>query len=352
MVNSLNQASEGIEVHRSNASKMIELLKNDDSINDQLKIIRKDEFVIIPIKKNFNQTRISTEIQFKLVHSEFPEKNLKPRSIQEYLRKILPANIHSDLPSAFEQIGDIAVIDIKDEMIPFTGAIADAILLVHSSVKRVYRKSSKVDGVLRLRGLILIGGKENTTTIHIEYNLKICVDISKVYFSPRLSTEHRRIAEMVQEDEAVLDMFGGAAPFALHIAQLKKCNITSIDINPHAEELIKKSIKLNHHLKGNIAIMTGDVEKIGLEMKSQNKLFDRIIMNHPSKAVEYLPIADNLVKTGGFIYLYIFAPFDTLESSCIEAVNAFLPNADITDIHQVRQSSPSEWHVCITIRKA
>ena len=336
------------QTHKSNASEAIAYLKNLDLINSDLKITHVGDQVIIPLLE-FPQ-KIELDFPFELVKHKFVNKENKAQSISQYLQKKIPEVLHMELPTAFDQIGDIAVIDLKDNMRPFASIIGEAILSVHNSVSSVYRKSSKVDGILRLRGIDLIAGVDNTQTIHKEYGLRIFVDISKIYFSPRLATEHRRIALMVKKYETILDMFGGVAPFALHISQLQECDITTLDINPHAPEMIKRTLSMNKQLIGSITIVDGDAKQITQEFINLNLKFDRIIMNHPSDSLSFLPHAISLLEPQGFIHLYLFAPTDKLEEYCVQKINEFNPEIIIINIHKVRQSSPSEFHVCVTLQ--
>jgi tRNA (guanine37-N1)-methyltransferase len=343
-------------IEKSQASVVINILKKADLIDANFRIANQEDSVIIPlqVEKIDNPHEIISQyiadIKFQAINYPFEPKTSLPNSFTELLKSKLPSNVHVDLPTSFDQIGNIAVIDIKDDMIKYKSEIGQAILTIHQSIQSVFRKSSKVNGEYRIRGIELIAGENNTITVHKEYGLSFKVDIAQVYFSPRLATEHRRIAQQVSPDEYVLDMFGGIAPFALHIAQLQPCNITTVDINPSATKLIAESLKLNKHLLGEIHCLEGDIDAIAQSFLEKNQLFDRIIMNHPSNAISYLSLARQLLVTGGLIHFYIFAPEATVAKDAQKLVQEFLPNSEVFDIHAVRQSSPSEFHYCITLR--
>jgi tRNA (guanine37-N1)-methyltransferase len=343
-------------IEKSQASAVIKILKKARLIDANFRIANQEDSVIIPLQvENIDNPleiilQYMADIKFQAINFPFEPKTSLPKSFTELLKLKLPSDIHEDLPTSFDQIGNIAVIDIKEEMINHKSEIGQAILTIHQSIHSVFRKSSKVNGEYRIRGIELIAGENNTITIHKEYGLSFKVDIAQVYFSPRLATEHRRIAQQVSPDEYVLDMFGGIAPFALHIAQLQPCNITTVDINPSATKLIAESLKLNKHLLGEIHCLEGDIDAIAQSFLEKNQLFDRIIMNHPSNAISYLSLARQLLVTGGLIHFYIFAPEATVAKDAQKLVQEFLPNSEVFDIHAVRQSSPSEFHYCITLR--
>ena len=93
-----------------------------------------------------------------------------------------------------------------------------------------------------MRDYELIGGSGNTETVHREYGCVYNLDISKVYFSPRLSYEHYRVASQVQEEEIVIDMFAGVGPFSILIAKNHEhVKVYAIDLNPEAVKVAPRS---------------------------------------------------------------------------------------------------------------
>ena len=71
------------------------------------------------------------------------------------------------------------------------------------------------------------------------------LDVKNVYFSPRLATERKRVQELTNDGEEILDMFAGIGPFPIVIAKEKNVNITAVDINEHAIKYLNENIKLN-----------------------------------------------------------------------------------------------------------
>lgn len=346
----VSEEHKGIKVYKSDASTMIGVLRQQGLIHPNLLIRQEEDFVIIPIldepEPNFNQTVISHE----LVSTWFDIDNRPPNSLKEALKELEPNLPEEMIPTSFDQIGDIAIIDLKEPMLPYKLSVGRAIMIANPSIVGVYRKSSKVRGEYRLRGLEYLAGEKNTRTIHREYGLEIHVDVEKAYFSPRLATEHNRIAQKVKTGDRVLDLFGGLAPFGLHITKNVVATVISVDINPEIPDLIRTTIKSNPSLVGTIEIRLGDAKQIAVDLFTQNEEFDHIIMNHPSRAVDYLSSAEKLLRPMGRIFLYVFAPMDDLEKYCRQIVSDN-SNLRIADIHIVRQSSPSEYHVCIELIK-
>src|SRR5579875_1936754 len=113
------------------------------------------------------------------------------------------------LHSSFDVIGDIAVIKIPPELSEREQIIADTILAKMKNVRTVLKQDSPVRGEFRTREVSYVSGEKKFTAIYKENQCLFKVDVSKVYFSPRLSTERKRIASLVKEGERILNMFAG-----------------------------------------------------------------------------------------------------------------------------------------------
>ncbi len=336
----------GVQVPKKKASEYMKLLKK--FIDKEYKIYEHNEYVRIPIINADDVTAILGKYNLIIENFPFDKRDKKITSLKKELKARLPQHLHPFIPTAYDQIGDIAVIDMSRELLEYRYLIGDIFLKVHRSTRTVYRKSSKVSGITRIRQLELIAGNDNPITIHKEHGLRFYVNVKNVYFSPRLGTEHERIALQVKDNENILDMFSGIAPFGFHITKLRKCHYTAVDINPEVLESIKESLKLNKKIRGTIDVVIGDISEIYKNWVENKVKFDRILMNHPSAAFNYLDIAIKLLKKGGTIYLYTFAPLD-YKNYIYDRIHDLLPALNINNIHRVRQSSPSEFHICIEL---
>jgi tRNA (guanine37-N1)-methyltransferase len=170
-------------------------------------------------------------------------------------------------------------------------------------VKTVLCQVGAVSGTFRLRELKWIAGEAKTKTIHREHGCLLTVDLSKAYFSPRLSYERMRIANQVQPGEVIVNMFAGVGCFSIIIAKHSHASkIFSIDINPHAVKLMKENIHLNH-LTSQVVPIEGDArETIETSLRG---IADRVLMPLPEKSLEYLDAAITALKpSGGYVHYY------------------------------------------------
>ncbi len=221
--------------------------------------------------------------------------------LKKALEGILSEKESEELFSAFDQIGDIIVIRIPDSLLSKKKIIGKTILERVSTAKSVFYQSSDVEGDFRTRSLELVAGEDRTETEYKEYGCRFTVDVEKVFFSPRLSTERERIANLVQDGEIVVNMFGGIGMFSILVAKNKKCTVYNIDINAIASKLCEKNINLNK-LVGEVICINGDAAKI-IKERLENK-GDRTLMLLPERSDEFLESAILATRNNGIIHYY------------------------------------------------
>jgi tRNA (guanine37-N1)-methyltransferase len=208
--------------------------------------------------------------------------------LKEALRDHLSELEIASLSSAFDVIGDIAIIKIPPQLASKETMIGEQILKKMKSVKTVLKQNSDVSGEYRTRDVSLIVGEEKYETLYKESGLLFKVNVSTAYFSPRLSTERQRIRSLVSDGEHIFNMFAGIGTFSLIIAKTKNCEIESVDKNPEAIRLGTESLKLNKKMKGKVRMVLDDARDFANLHRGE---FDRILMPLPEKASEFLSSA-------------------------------------------------------------
>ncbi|MFQ6134564.1 MAG: class I SAM-dependent methyltransferase family protein [Nitrososphaerales archaeon] len=222
------------------------------------------------------------------------------------LRKALEGLLSEEeirlLYGGFDIVGDIAVIKIPDALLAKKKLIAETLLRQVKPVKTVLMQTTPVSGEYRTRSLELIGGEDRTTTVHREHGCTFNVDLAQAYFSPRLSAERLRVAEMVQPGETVTNLFAGVGAFSIIIAKkVPETRVYSIDINPAAHQLAVENIRLNK-VSDQVTPILGDARRVIDEVKGRA---DRVLMPLPEKAADYLEVAVEALKPPtGIIHYY------------------------------------------------
>jgi tRNA (guanine37-N1)-methyltransferase len=134
-----------------------------------------------------------------------------------------------------------------------------------------------------------LAGVDRTVTEYNEHGCRFRVDVGKVYFSPRLSTERHRIAERVRDNEIITNMFAGVGTFSILIAKQNPCStVFSIDSNPKANNLCLVNTRLNN-VQDRVFPLCGDAKYIAGNLLAG--LSDRVLMPLPEKAMEFVDSA-------------------------------------------------------------
>jgi tRNA (guanine37-N1)-methyltransferase len=344
-----------LKVPKNTGEKAIRLARDLNLFNRELKIQQVDNHLCIPLAHE-PPPALKEEIKRKLEHFEvnkrnFTKRDKRPLKLLEYLDDKLPPHLLASVSRAIDFVGDIAIIEVPPELVNYKTTLGEAILKVHKQTRTVLAKSGAVEGVYRLRDFEVIAGIEKTTTVHREYGCTYHVNLTKAYFSPRLSSEHNRVAKQVKEGETVVDLFAGVGPFSIQIAKKHKdIRIYAVDVNPDAVALMKRNIALNRVEKQVVPIL-GDARQVVREMLMG--VADRVIMNLPITASEYVDVAcDALSAEGGIMHYYEFTKdSETLETARIrltEAVNHSNRKVKNTLLAKtVREVAPYTWQVVV-----
>jgi len=257
---------------------------------------------------------------------------------------------------SYDIVGDIAIIQVPNPLKQHTKAIAKTVMQINKSVKTVLHQVTPVSGDLRLRKLEWIVGDRKTETLHKEYGCFFRIDLAKCYFSPRLSFERMRTAQLVQAGEVVINMFAGVGCYSIIIAKHSKAEkVYSIDINPAAVEYIEENSRLNK-VEDRVVPLEGDAKAVVNE-KFQNTA-DRVLMPLPEKAYEYLDCAVFALKPmGGCVHYYDFEhatknenPVEKVKVKLSEKLQILNVDFETSSSRVVRTTGPRWYQVVVDVK--
>ena len=298
-----------IEVPLQGAQTLLSILRGAELIDTELELCRTDKTLTVPLKQLPSNQIISHIRELNasaiITKQRFVESARPPKNLIEAVKSQIPFNLLEYLPRSYDIIGDIAIVDLAEPIQLFATTVGKAIQQINPHIRLVVRKLGIVSGIYRIRDLEILSGTGCTETEHREYSCRYVLDLSTVYFNPRLSNERMRVAKQVRIDENIVDMFAGVGPFSILIAKMhSNAQVYACDINPAAVKYLRKNIILNRLVDRVIPIF-GDAGKLAQE--SVGSQANRVIMNLPSKAETYLPVALNLLGSEGMINYYTFA---------------------------------------------
>ncbi|MDE1866937.1 MAG: class I SAM-dependent methyltransferase family protein [Thaumarchaeota archaeon] len=221
--------------------------------------------------------------------------------LKQAMASILTSEEAEEMYGAFDQIGNIIILRIPDSLLSKRKTIGEVLLEKVKTAKSIFYQSSPVEGDYRIRQLELLAGEDSTETEYKEHGCRFRVDVEKTFFSPRLATERLRIADLVNDGDVIINMFGGVGMFSIVAAKKKKCHVYNVDINPYAAKLCSENIALNK-LKGTIDSIEGDAADI-IEKELSGK-GDRVLMLLPERSDEFLDSAIKALKQKGTLHYY------------------------------------------------
>jgi tRNA (guanine37-N1)-methyltransferase len=334
-----------VRVPREEGERARRRLAESDAIDDDHEIVVEDGWLYLPVAD-----RGAVPAEFEVVERAAPERTTQQT----------PADLLDEEPS-YERLGDVVVLDEDDP--ERAERIADAVCSSDLPVGTVLNRASKVKGELRVRDWEVLaedgtetgdgrGGagdsSPGTETVHREYGHEFALDLAEVYFSPRLATERHRVVEQVAEGERVLDMFAGVGPFAVPTAA-RGAAVVAVDLNPAAVEYLRENAERNG-VADRVTAREGDVREVTGEYADWA---DRLVMNLPHSADEFLDTAVTLASDDAVVHYYDIQHEDDPYGPGEAAIRAAAdPEYDVEVLtrHTVRSYAPHEYNVCLDVR--
>ncbi|USN45854.1 MAG: methyltransferase [Candidatus Woesearchaeota archaeon] len=273
---------------------------------------------------------------YDIIEYDFSKK--EPRDFRSAITKVLPTYNKF----AFDQLGSIAIIEVDEEFRDKEELIAKTLLETNATVKTVLRKDSTHENEFRTQTYKFLQGVETKIATIKENNVTLSFDVEEVYFSVRLSSERKRVAQQVKENESVLVMFSGAGPYAMVIKKMHpSATVTAVEMNPEGHRWAVHNAKIN---KLDITCVNEDVGKLAL-----GKTFDRIVMPAPKNAEDFLEKAKEHATQGTIIHLYCFGEENELAEKKKRIEHVFSKVTFLGDT-VCGQQSPRIYRYCVDFR--
>jgi len=344
-----------LRIPKKSAEAAIRFLSQKSVLSRDFDFISLNDTLVLPLTRTMTSDELKSLQEIvpaaKSIQESFEPRNNPPRTIEDALGGVLSPALLGELPKSYDIVGDIAILELNPNLVPHEREIARAILDTHPNTRAVYAKAGQVEGDERVRPLRHLAGESRTTTVHREFGCSFVVDLSKVFFSPRLSTEHQRVAKLVNEGERVVDMFAGVGPFSILIAKrTRDVRVDSIDSNPEATRLIDENARLNK-VSSRLKVHLGDAGRVVREELLHQAT--RTIMNHPSASKHFVGAAcDSLKASGGILHYYTFSDGQDPEVGARHQLEHSLKPTgykirEVQNMRRVREVAPMKWQVVI-----
>lgn len=267
--------------------------------------------------------------------------------LKKKLEGSLSATELESLVTAYDAVGDIAIITIPEELKSREHLIASAILGSNRKIRVVAKRAGNYGGEFRTIPLRILAGENRKETEVKEFGVRLLVNPETVYYSVRSGNERKRIASLVEEGESVLVLFSGIAPFPLIISKYSQAkSIVGIEKNPLAHAYGLQNLSRNKKLK-NIQLFLGDVREV---LPTLSATFDRVIMPLPTRGEEFLSSALHVLNPGGSLHFYDMQRSELFAQSVekIAGVCAILNRTVLSStITRCGHCAPQIYRICI-----
>lgn len=326
-----------VKVAKKEAQKAMDLLKQKGlfDFSHEMKIAA--DYLLLPVSSSKGLKGL------EIVEARLKKRVKKPSNLFEALAgKLTPSELKL-APRAFDTIGDIAIIEVDPKLVRKEKIIAKALLSLNRHLAVIAKKAGVHSGVYRTQKLKILAGAKRKETVCRENNVLIKLNVETCYFSPRLGTERKRIADMVKPGESVLVMFSGVGPYNCVIAKNTPAKeVYGVEINPSAHRYALENIKLNR--LSNAKLFCGDVRKIVPKLGLK---FDRILMPLPKSASDFLDVAKEAAKPNTVVHIYEILNADVFPSETFEKVKKHFPNAKLLSAVKCGTYGPGIIRGCV-----
>ncbi|ELZ48523.1 hypothetical protein C463_00620 [Halorubrum californiense DSM 19288] len=323
-----------VAVDRERGERVRSRLADADALDGDHEIAVEDDTIYIPVS---GRDRVPADLADRIVERAAAARD----------RPTTPAEILGYEPS-LERLGDIVIVDEDDD--ERAREIAEAVMASDVPCGTVLNRASPIEGELRVRRWDVLAG-DGTETVHREYGHEFALDVAAVYFSPRLATERHRVVEQVEPGESAIDMFAGVGPYAVPMGT-RGADVVACDLNERAVEFLRENAERNG-VADAVTAVAGDVRDLATGPGSHADTADRLVMNLPHSADEFLDTAVALAGDDCVVHYYDIQHEDDPFGPGRRAIETAAGDAYAVEVETervVRSYAPHEYNVCLDVR--
>jgi len=260
--------------------------------------------VLIPVTEGAGDEALQTAlsgVEMRLVSAVLRPRERRHGNLRDLLSQRIDTSLLGMAPRSYDVIGSVAVVQFRKGLESHVQEVAESIARLNRNVETVLVKRGPISTRYRLGEFDVVAGSGNTVTRYRENGCVFELDVRRVFFSPRLSGERLRVARQVRSGETVADMFAGVGPYSILIGKMRKAKLVyASELNPEAFHYLKRNVGLNK-VDDVVHEYLGDAREV---FSSKPGSMDRVVMNLPYGAMDYLDAAMALLRRNGIIHFY------------------------------------------------
>lgn len=331
-------------VHRDEKDASRRVLLLSDELGNEVSKIPQEHMDWIKQQKDLYFTDHSINVNYDYYSTE------------EVLTRLLPSGV--EIPSAYEQVGHLIHLNLRDELLPYKFIIGQVLLDKVGGCKTVINKVGKIDTVFRTFDMELLAGEDNTLVTVSEENCSFEFDYKRVYWNSKLHAEHTRLTQSFTPSDVVLDLFCGVGPFAIPAGKMGCC-VHANDLNPDSITWLKKNIHKNKVTK-QVTAYNMDARDCYSLIRSLGIPVTQIIMNLPVSAEMFCDmfceqvnksVSDSVVvAVNPIVHCYMFSNSDDPESDCIQRIESVMKTKLLGNVKTklIRDVAPKKMMVLVS----
>ena len=277
-------------------------------------------------------------------------------TVDEVLRELLPVK---EIPSAFEIVGHIAHVNLKEDLLPFQHIVGKVIIDKNKPrIETVVNKIGTIETEYRTFGMKVISGndKQGWNVVHLkEEGCTFTLDFQNVYWNSRLAGEHHRLVQYIKNapGTVIADVMAGVGPFAVPLTcqNQQRRTVYANDLNPTSYHYLGINAKKNKCQGLHSYNMDGRAFLHQLDADEHVATIDHVLMNLPASAPEFLDAFRGWSRSTLLqIHVHCFASkLDTANQEAIDrCCRALGCDIDNANVHMVRDISPKKNMYCVS----
>ncbi|KAJ2020761.1 tRNA(m(1)G37)methyltransferase [Coemansia sp. IMI 209128] len=230
-------ASDVLRVH-----KVLNVVSDNSGQNDHKLVLLRPEITTTSLDEASDQLRALVQKNGWETLTHSVTMGYDNWTADEILKAVLPDPTQA--PTAYEQIGHIAHMNLRDEYLEYKSIIGQVIIDKSPTVTMVVNKLDTIDNTFRNFNMEVLAGEPNFIAQVRENDCVFRFDYSKVYWNSRLHPEHERLIKRFKIGSSVCDVMAGVGPFAVPAAK-RGSLVWANDLNPASYAALADNIGLN-----------------------------------------------------------------------------------------------------------
>ena len=235
-------------------------------------------------------------------------------------------------------IGHVAIVHLTGEV----SREAIERILENPRVKTVIGRIGSF-GEKRIIRSVLLAGEPKTITEHKELSTRFILDAARITFSPGNHAERKRLIEIVEDGENILDMFAAVGNLSMPVAKHRRVNVIGIEICGYTYNFLLKTIERNK--LSNYTAVLGDSRR-----SSPIRRADRVFLGFFELDEMHIKAALRALRGIGYLHIHLLARKGREE----ERIEEFLERHKIEPLDYTRRVvksySPAYNHIVVDVK--